>query len=183
MDRSEMVKVVEDKLSVLSDRQLVHLIATYFRHNAVMPGEKAVKDRAVIMIGHWQDGETSLGDSAREELIKQFASVCVKEVKLTNAVNRIPLKEFESATKDVYEMTAMVNGIEGRVEVIKGKGPRKVFYYAGYLPKGFVKNHDCLAGYRGVITSVDYSNGRLKNMSCRMIIDLSQAYMDYASQL
>ena len=50
-----------------------------------MPGEKAIKDYALSLKGEFDvDAITGLLSEVRNDLIEQFASLCVKEMKMKN---------------------------------------------------------------------------------------------------
>lgn len=201
MSRIEMVKTRTEALSKLSDMQLINVIVKYFEQNATMPGEKALKDYATSLKNEF-DGNaiTGLLSEVRKDLIEQFASLCVKEVKLKNVMvandtkkrrelegifplaSELPMVLKDSAPipvntmKNVYEMPASVVctivGIKG-ISTESGE-PMAI----SVLPAGFVKNHssldDVLHDMEATVIATDYSNGKFANMSYRMLIDLCQ---------
>ena len=85
MNRKEMVQARVEKLQKLSDADLVQTIVRYFEKNHTMPGEKAIKDYALSLKGEFDvDAITGLLSEVRNDLIEQFASLCVKEMKMKN---------------------------------------------------------------------------------------------------
>ena len=85
MNRKEMVQARVEKLQKLSDADLVQTIVRYFEKNHTMPGEKAIKDYALSLKGEFDvDAITGLLSEVRNDLIEQFASLCVKEMKVKN---------------------------------------------------------------------------------------------------
>lgn len=189
-----MVNARAEELSRLSDRGLVCAIRGYFRENATMPGEKAVKDYA---FGKTCRGKTWTIDrltiSARKELIEEFSPLCVKEVKLkdirvanetkknagTTARKASDLPMVLKATnlalintmKNVYEMPASISD-DGRTVCIKD-GNGSDFILAS-IPEGFAKNHRTLGGMEGTVIATDHSNGKFANMSYTLLVDLGQ---------
>lgn len=195
MNRTELVKTKAEEFSRLSDRELVRVIVSYFNHNRTMPGEKEIKDNAndLLKAIDMKHG-TRITAEYRRELIERFSSLCVKEVKLkavqaknetkkNEGVNMpkagdlpMELKDSEfipvNTMKDTYEMPAMIFGALDDAVCVNGDTlAGKVF---GSLPKGFRKNHDMLSGLEGTVIATDYSNGKFKNMSYSLLIDLSQ---------
>ena len=83
MGRLEMVENRKAELEKLSDVELVNAIARYFENNHTMPGEKDLKDTALMLLSEFTDGSmTGLISQLRDTLIETFASVCVKTTKL-----------------------------------------------------------------------------------------------------
>lgn len=195
MTRKEMVTKRAEKLSQLSDMQLIDTIVKYFEQNATMPGEKALKDYATSLKNEF-DGNaiTGLLSEVRKDLIEQFASLCVKEVRIKPTVANdtkknkeakkllasdlpmeltdiIPVPVPVNTTKNVYVMAASISGENG-IQLITESIPS---YELGSFPAGFIKNHKTLEGMKGVVIATDYSNGKFANMSYKMLIDLGQS--------
>lgn len=196
MNRTEMVKARAAELSKLSDTQLVDTIIKYFNQNATLPGEKAIKDYALTLKGEF-DGKiiTGLLSQVRNELIEEFASLCIKEVKLKH----LAVKNVTKKNKDVkgllasdlpmelsdvtptpvkggiitvndYVMCAEISDKENHPCITESIPS----YVLGQLPAGFKKNHRNLIGMKAVVIAKDYSNGKFANMSYKVLIDLGQ---------
>ena len=198
MGRIEMVNARTEALSKLTDMQLIDTIVKYFEKNATMPGEKALKDFAVNLKNEF-DGSaiTSMFSEIRKNLIEQFASLCIKEVKLTNvmAANDTKKRKEQNGTfpmaselpmvlkdttpiqvnamKNVYEMPAvvMLDSIVSIPDISTENEEPQAF---ATLPAGFTKNHPSLNNMKAAIIATDYSNGKFANMSYSMLIDLCQ---------
>lgn len=189
-----MVKTRTEALSELTDIQLVDTIISYFKQNATMPGEKSLKDYALSLKSEL-DGNviTGLLAQVRNDMIEEFASLCVKEVKLVNVqaendtkknkdtdgrkASELPLVLADAkpipvnTIKNIYNMNAEISS-ESMVCIGTAEdGERSVL---ASLPNGFKKNHPALAGMNGTVIASDYSNGNFANMSYRMLIDLGQ---------
>ena len=196
MNRKEMVKTRTEELTKLSDMQLVDSIVKYFEQNATMPGEKTIKDYALSLKGEF-DGNAINGllSQVRNDLIEEFASLCVKEVKLKNVTAANETKKNEgSATlrasdlpmvltdtkpipvntmKNVFTLPASIcEGNTGNT-VCFMNADNKLQTFAA-LPAGFGKNHPTTADMDCIVIATDYSNGKFANMSYSMLIDLGQ---------
>lgn len=196
MNRKEMVQVRVEKLQKLSDADLVQTIVRYFEKNHTMPGEKAIKDYALSLKGEFDvDAITGLLSEVRNDLIEQFASLCVKEMKVKNVqvVNDtkknkdtdgtkvtdlpmvlkdiVPVLNPANTVKNVYELPAMIVFRDSAVYAEKDG----VALNLGSIPKGFKKNHGTSQLMQGTVIVTDHSNGKFANMSYRMLVDLGQA--------
>lgn len=192
MKRMEMVKARTEQLKGLSDLGLINAVIAYFENNATLPGQKALKDFALDLKKEF-DGNVITGilSQVRDDIIEQFASLLVCEVKIKNVAamneNR-PNRDKEgtkasdlpmvltdvqpvpvNVIKNSYEMPVRVMG--GSVYSEDGMFPLEL----GSLPKGFVKNHRAMDGLAACVIVTDHSNGKFANMSYRMLIDLGQA--------
>lgn len=194
MTRKEMVDALTAKLEKLNDAQLVDAIVRYFEENRTLPGEKALKDQALALKAEL-DGNaiTGLLSHVRADLVEEFASRCVKEVKLRNVhvlnetkknrdadglkASDLPMVLADTqptkmnAMKNIYGMDAVIPAAGGTVCV--GNAPAVRVELAD-LPAGFVKNHTMLPGMSATVVATDYSNGKFANMSYLMLVDLSQ---------
>lgn len=191
--RKEMVERRTEELSKLNDLQLVATIVKYFEQNATLPGEKAIKDCALSLKAEF-DGNviTGLLSQVRGDLIEEFASLCVKEVKLKNVMPQNATKKNKDAkaflTTDLpmelidvrpARLNVMVNtyGLAATVSASEKHScmTEDVPYHTvGSLPEGFKKNHRNIGGMKALVVATDHSNGKFANMSYRMIIDLGQ---------
>ncbi len=197
MNRTEMVKARAKKLSEMSDVNLVDAIVKYFEENAAMPGEKALKDFAISLKTEL-DAHIGVGllSQTRMDLIEEFSSLCVKEVKLKNvrAVNEtkknadldavkagdLPMVLADAklipvnTMKNVYEMNGMINGDEDGHRFVNICDAKDGSFEFAALPGGFQKNHALQHGMDVTVIASDYSNGKFANMSYTMLIDLGQ---------
>lgn len=192
MNRIEMVKARTAQLEKLDDIQLVDAVITYFKTNRTLPGQKALKDFALGLKAEFNGtAMTGLLSQVRKDLIEEFASLLVQEVKLVNvrALNEnkpnrdkagtkasdlpMVLKDVQpipvNNVKNTYEMGAYITGRGVYNE--DGLDTGDVF---AILPKGFVKNHPGMDGFTGTVLASDHSNGKFANMSYRLLIDLGQ---------
>ena len=206
MDRSEMVKARIAELEKLDDFQLVDTVLEYFKQNATLPGQKRLKTFAQDLKAEF-DGKAIQGmlPQMRKELIKDFASILVREVHLKNvrAMNAnkpnrdkagCKMKDLTdtgamapagsesipiNGTKDSYTMPVHIK--DGSVYPSLGRGLFKDEALASgaafaQLPGGFLTNHKALDGMEATVVAGDYSGGKFANMSYRLLIDLGQAF-------
>lgn len=198
MNRAEMVKARAAELGKLDDFQLVDAVIAYFKNNRTLPGQKALKDFALGLKAEFNGtAMTGLLSQVRKDLIEEFASLLVQEVKLVNVrvlnenkpnrdkpgrkasdlsmvltdVQPVPV----NAVKNSYQMTAYITGRGVYDE--NGQDTGDVF---ALLPGGFVKNHPGMDGFEGTVIASDHSNGKFANMSYRLLIDLGQAMEEAA---
>lgn len=197
MNRAEMVTARAGKLSKLDDKELVQAILTYFKQNRTLGGEKALKEKAKALMEELELNDVGyLDDSTREELIRAFSSVCVKEVRLKNVEAKNETEQnMETAElkagdlpmvlrgtehisvntmKDTYELPVLVTGFSGGRPTITFCEADPFQRFLAYVPEGFRKNHWMLYRMDATVIATDYSNGKLRNMSYRMVVDLAQ---------
>lgn len=191
MGRSEMVRARAGKLFQMNDIELVDTIVAYFDQNATMPGEKELKTYAAGLKNEF-DGPvmTALSSYVRNELIESFASLCVKEVKLTNlqvvnstkknkdsgllTASDLPMiltdttQGSKNTVNNMYEFGASVSFADGVVSFTDKNGKDIVL---ASIPEGFRKNHASAASLHGTVIATDYSNGKFANMSYSMLVD------------
>lgn len=187
--RSEIVRERTQALNELSDKELIATVVTYFDENSTMPGEKDIKDRAAILLDEMEKGTVDgVTNEIRRDMIEEFASLAVKEVKVqgTKAMNETKKNKDSEDLKasdlpmvlknaqptqvnnmtNVYELPVFIGG-EGSVRIDEGER-------IGTVPEGFKKNHPNMEGMRGTVIATDHSNGKFANMNYSLIIDLCQ---------
>lgn len=177
-------------LNRLDDVMLTESINGYFAKNATMPGEDWVKTEAAATAEKMEkrsdphfdpdSPDFNPGDlypsETRDEMKEKFASILVKNARLKNVMVRpvmdmadvkFPDSETASDGKIHYELYGITDP----------KAPGHVIFAEGVMtaeiPEKFMKNHPETAG-TVVIEAVDYSNGKGKNVSYDMYIDLAQ---------
>lgn len=172
--RSEMVKAEIQKLQSLTDFQLAQTICRYFKENQTMPGEKALKDMAKDLTAELGgEATTQLIGQVRDDLIEQFASLCVKEVKLTkvtvkDSMNIPGMTKMENTEKNTWYLPVTIDD-QGHAVTLDENA-----LSIGMLPDGFRKNHRTVSGMQVSLLMTDHSNGKFKNLSWTLIVDLGQ---------
>lgn len=182
--RSEMVNAEIQKLQTLTDFQLAQTICRYFEENQTLPGEKALKDMAKDLTAELGgEATTQLIGQVRDDLIEQFASLCVKEVKLTKAIAndqacKLHMTPVSSASpgvnveKNTWQLPVRIN--EQGYAITMDEDAVSI----GMLPDGFRKNHGTVSGMEASLLMTDYSSGKFKNLSWTLMVDLGQTLMD-----
>lgn len=152
MGRLEMVENRKAELEKLSDVELVNAIARYFENNHTMPGEKDLKDTALMLLSEFTDGSmTGLISQLRDTLIETFASVCVKTTKLKHPQAADSTKKNREAGLKLVDDLIMVRtgtynrtvkGADGKDRVVTRdvyEMPGSVDFPAGLV---YVKDRD-----------------------------------------
>lgn len=196
MNRNEMVAARKEVLNTLSDEKLVKQIVLYFENNRTMPGEKDLKDRAGILLKELEEGTISgVTSEIRKDLVEEFASVLVKETKLiynpysTRKFDRkdpseLPMTLTDSmpignnTMKDTYELPVTISIQTNQDKSSFAEAVTEAGQDMGMIPEGFQKNHSTIAAMGGTIIATDFSNGNLRNMSYKLVIDLGQTMDD-----
>lgn len=189
MDRAEMVNARKEQLSKLSDVGLVSAILDYFEGNRTMPGEKNLKLTAQQFAAEFDEGSmTGILTDYRNEMIDEFASILVKEVRMKNVtilsenrknkdveglkVSCLPMELIDTKPGKVLNTVVNTYGMDAFIStgnVAYGDGST-----IADIPEGFQKNHPGINGMKGTVIVTDHSNGKFANMSYRMFIDLGQ---------
>ena len=174
MPRNYLKNAYIQYLSELPDAQLVDKILTYFNRNKTLPGERSLREYALSLKEEFADGSmTALLPEAKMDMASAFADVAVKETKLTD-VETLPLvlsdmqHVFPNVIRDIFSAPVTV---EGR-EVYTTNGHTLI----GRLKAGFYSNFkDSL--HKGFVLATDHSNGKFKNMSYSLLVNLSDPDM------
>lgn len=178
MPRNYLKNTYIQYLSELPDAQLVDKILAYFNRNKTLPGERSLREYALSLKEEFADGSmTALLPEAKMDMASAFADVAVKETKLTDVeadVETLPLvlsdmqHVFPNVIRDIFSAPVTV---EGR-EVYTADGHTLI----GHLKAGFYSNFkDSLC--RGFVLATDHSNGKFKNMSYSLLVNLSDPDM------
>ena len=178
MPRNYLKNAYIQYLSELTDAQLVDKILAYFNRNKTLPRERSLREYALSLKEEFADGSmTALMPEAKMDMASAFADVAVKETKLTDVeadVETLPLvlsdiqHVFPNAIRNVFSVPVTV---EGR-EVYTADGHTLI----GHLKAGFYSNFkDSLC--RGFVLATDHSNGKFKNMSYSLLVNLSDPDM------
>ena len=182
--RSEMVNARIEELQTLTDFQLAQTINRYFEENRTLPGEKALKDMAKDLTAELGgEATTQLIGQVRDDLVEQFASLCVKEVKLTKAIAndqacRIHMTPVNlkspgvNKENETWQLPVRIDEQGHAVTLDKDA------VSIGMLPDSFRKNHGTVSGMEASLLMTDYSSGKFKNLSWTLMVDLGQTLID-----
>lgn len=187
-----MVKERRDILEKMDDATLAESIRDYFSHNATMPGEGWLKKDGTQLAEFVENMKNEPGfemdnlyaEEKRTAVLDKFADVSVKSVRLKNpglnegmSAEDMPFPSEEEKLKGPtrYLIPGEINVTS--VDPDKGVTAAKVFFGNGVMsadiPPQFLKNHPGVAG-NVMIEAVDYSNGKGKNVTYEMYVDLMQ---------
>lgn len=188
--RQTMVKERREILERMDDATLVRSIRDYFAHNAAMPGEGWIKKDGIQLAEYVERMKNEPGfdmdglytDEKRTAVIDKFADMSIKDVRLKNpAVNEgmspndiiFPKGEDLGGGKTRYVLHGAINTSPGNetgmtAYVSFGNGVMRAD-----IPPQFLKSHPDARG-NVTIEAVDYSNGKGKNVTYDMHVDLMQ---------
>lgn len=184
--RETMVKERREILEKMDDATLARHIDAYFANNAAMPGEGWIKKDASQLAALVENSKDVPGfnmdslytEEKRKAVIEKFADVSIKDVRLRNAA----VAEGRDANDMVFpEGRDLGNGkiryvLNGEV-LNNGDAPARVSFANGTMvadiPAPFLKNHPNLSGTI-TVEAMDYSNGKGKNVTYDMYIDMMQ---------
>ena len=178
MPRNYLKNVYIQYLSELPDAQLVDKILAYFNRNKTLPRERSLREYALSLKEEFADGSmTALLPEAKMDMAAAFADVAVKETKLTGVeadVETLPLvlsdiqHIFPNTFRNIFSVPVTVEG----QEVYTTDGHTLI----GHLKAGFYSNFkDSLR--KGFVLATDHSNGKFKNMSYSLLVNLSDPDM------
>lgn len=183
--RDNMIRFRRSELENLPDKVFLGKVNGYFERNATMGGEKVLKDLAMSYAKRMEtDGEVYRDDAnpfgidhaefmndLRDDMKDMFAKVSIKQAKVveTDPMTAVNSSVFRSdIAGDGRTHAAMITVNNGGMFIPGTDAP------FGDIADGFVKNHPNMDGMDAEFVMVDNSNGKFKNMTCRMLIDLSQ---------
>lgn len=166
-----------ESLSKLSDRDIMEMARTHFDSHPTMPGEKKLK----MMVTDELANDGVLSDGQRGELIDKYAQTRIRETKM-NGIGR----EFDPAdlnleymsqngtvsmSKVNVELQKQTAGDETTVYVLADRADGK-HMTIGKLPDTFLTNNPMnVESCKAELQVTDYSNGKLKNVSMRVVAD------------
>lgn len=166
-----------ESLSKLSDRDIMEMARTHFDSHPTMPGEKKLK----MMVTDELANDGVLSDGQRGELIDKYAQTRIRETKM-NGIGR----EFDPADLNLEHMSqnGTVSMSKVNVELQKQTAGDETTVYVladradgkhmtiGKLPDTFLTNNPMnVESCKAELQVTDYSNGKLKNVSMRVVAD------------
>lgn len=193
------VKEHQKSLAQLSNRDLCEMIRAHFASHPTLPGEKELKDRvnnvfesmAVAQrMGSIPDPKEDLvwTKDERQDVIDRYARIRIRETPLKEGNYYLDFRHFDPAALKREKITEVADTagnpvLVERVNVeLQKNGAGEVYALAeqsdgslrtiGTLPDNFLKNNpmnveSCCAE----LQISDYSNGNMKNLSARIVVD------------
>lgn len=186
--REEMVKERRDILEKMDDATLARNIVGYFTQNATMPGEGWLKKDGIQLVEAIENNKDNPGfdmnhlytDEKRTAVIDKFAEVCVKSTRLKNPhviegkiANDMPFPEGEDLGngKTRYAFTGEAYHVDGTSQDLAAFGQGVMI---ADIPGKFIESHPYALGKNIMVEAVDYSNGKGKNVTYDMYVDMIQ---------
>lgn len=169
--------------------ELCEMIRAHFESNATMPGEKKMKDTVNEMLDKEPFGMTITMEE-KEALADKFAKARIRETPLKPNTMKLKFEQLNTVMEQnncdhVAEIpgagnsTIYVNKIDAQLKksvngsvLVTGKGSDSMNIIIGELPNSFVKNNPMnIKECRAEVQITDYSNGKLKNVSMKVVVD------------
>lgn len=177
-----------DRLIEMPDRDLCEMVRAHFESHKTLPGEKAMKDRVNGLLK--QDGDNLMDEDAKKNLARAYANTRIRETSFiqnnlsveglkreyVDMVKEGVIENFDEGMKDqnttyIYKVKAelQTNNVDVYVMAEKEDGG---LILAGTLPDKFLSNNPMnVNSCEAEIQLVDYSNGKMKNVSARVVVD------------
>lgn len=186
-------KLVDERRKVLNrmdDATFTRSINEYFAKNPAMPGEGWLKTEAAKVAAFMEDAKDSpeynpddlYPAEPREEYKDAFAEMAVKSTRLKNIAVRPGMEAGGTSLETLSGFPGSEDLGGGRIRYTMygetdARMPGKVIFGNGIMmadiPEKFMKAHPYAAGDI-MVEATDYSNGKGKNVSYDMYIDLTQ---------
>lgn len=164
------------------DQVALEMMRAHFDSHPTMPGEKAFKKRVNELLDNpdmLKDWDPD--DAERKQMASMYAETRIRETKFIGpnvADQSFPLTHLTQYTSaenpipvQVYKIDANICKVDDGVAVYV-KDSLDKYQKIGYLPDTFITNNPLIAGScMAEISIEDYSNGKLKNVSERVVVD------------
>lgn len=194
MDAEKQKQTYE--LNRLDAKDLCEMIHNHFESHPTLPGEKALKTAANNFLNETAEGKNPvMTDKQKLDMAKSYADTRIRSTKLILNTqgskpfepDKLKLDKIDPADyKDhadpyvakgrisVYETTVELQRREGSKPHVSVLAPLSDGSYQtiGALPPNFLTNSPMNVEYcEGKLQVTDYSNGKLNNVSTRLIVD------------
>lgn len=189
MRRNEHTKSLEK----LSDRDLCEMVRAHFESHPALPGEKIVKDQANQALGQFEDNQYSstniFSADEKEFLVRAYAKTRVRETPLKEGNYYLDFRRYDpTALKRHPVGDISLGGVQPAVHVdsvkveLQRNDAGEVYVLAeqsdsglrtiGSLPENFLRNNPMnVDRCSAELQLADYSNGNMKNLSARIVVD------------
>lgn len=181
MRRQEQYEQLKD----LRDRDLCYMMRAHFESHPLLPGEKVIKDAVSQIMALDDDGQDFMTKPEKEIFVHKYVNTRIRETSLKEGFtyfqepasfvfkDTIVLPaERNNAPVSVHIVDAELEKSEsGDVNVSAKQGNGK-YHFVGSLPDSFMVNNPMIVNKcAGELQIADYSNGKLKNISVRLVVD------------
>ena len=171
-----------ESLGQLDSSDLTNMIVAHFESHPTLPGEKDLKDTAgkFARDAEWNSVH-SINAEVQADMVRQFADTRIRETKM-NSIGR----EFDPADLNLEHMSqnGTVSMSKVNVELQKQTAGDETTVYVladradgthmtiGKLPDKFLTNNPMnVESCKAELQVMDYSNGKMKNVSMRVVAD------------
>lgn len=175
----------QEQLQELHDRDLCELIRAHFESHPALPGEKILKDTANQILAMKDDGQEFLTDDEKKILIRKYADTRIRETGLREGLYYLQ-DPVSFKFKDSFDLPPEGNNAPVSIHIIDAelqktesgninvtvKQKNDGYCFVGTLPDNFMANNPMIVDHcAGELQIADYSNGKLKNISARLVVD------------
>lgn len=172
-------KNCQKQLEDLNDNELLEAVQAHFKSHPTLPGEKALKQFANDMLKNTQDAPVTLDAAQRETTVDGYLNTRIREISMEGNVNQelgsglYDMEPIGENTKNglIYMMDAEIRKSPEGVCVAANRtdGAEQVIGRLG--GKELMKNPMGVDSCKAKLQVTDYSNGKLKNLSVRLVAD------------
>lgn len=174
-----------NQLIELRDRDLCGMIKAHFESHPALPGEKIIKDTANQILAMKDDGQDFLTEDEKKILTRKYANTRIRETKLKGE-HQYLLDPASFKSENGFTLPPDENNIPIMIHTVKAElqktesGDVNViaeqengnYRFVGTLPSNFMVNNPMIVDHcAGELQIADYSNGKLKNISIKLIVD------------
>lgn len=174
-----------DQLMELRDRDLCSMIKAHFESHPALPGEKIIKDTANQILAMKDDGQDFLTEDEKKILTRKYADTRIRETKLKGEHQYLlgpasfKLENGFTLLPDENSIPVMIHTVKTELQRtesgdinVMAEQTNGEYCFVGTLPSNFMVNNPMIVDHcTGELQIADYSNGKLKNISIRLIVD------------
>lgn len=188
-----------DNLRNVDNRDLYEMMRAHFDSHPTLPGEKAVKDRVNDLLDDYSITKQNMGisEDERASLVDNYVNTRIRQTPLKEGNQYFDFRNFDLSTlkRDIIDPHDLANKVSVPQTVLDGKvivsnmnvelqksESGNVYVLAelsdgthrtvGSLPDKFLTNNPMnVDSCRANLQVADYSNGNMKNLSIRVVVD------------
>lgn len=167
----------------LADRDVLEAVRAHFESHPTLPGEKSLKNTVNGLLE--QDGDIQMEQSQREEIIRQYADTRMRETKMESIGNDFSPADLKAERIDQFgeDSVVSVHKVDVELQKLDATGSDPFVYVLaeradgkhdtlGRLPDKFLTNNPMnVDSCKAELQIADYSNGKMKNVSMRVVAD------------
>lgn len=175
-------------LMKMPDRDMCEMVRSHFESHPTLPGEKELKEKANYELAQIAnndlatpfDGDMNLDPAVKESMARKYADTRIREFSVCMAginpedLNRKPVIEIPQKNATVYISRVDVElqkQTSGDIYVLAEKADGR-HITIGSLPDGtHVNNPMNVESCKAELQIADYSNGKMKNLSTKVVAD------------